>query len=366
MKFKYLVGILFCSFCILLLSCNEEDDLINEVDRTLIFYMIADNDLATEAYKDIEDIRKNTITSPRVNIIIFIDYAFEEPKIIKIINNTIETVRLYSEFNSADGDEMNKVLTHIINLFPAKKYELVLWSHGTSWLPSERLLKSFGIDEGKGMDISSLASSLPIKFDYILFDACLMGAIEVAYELRHLTNYIIASSSEVLKNGFPYHLIMQYFCDSPVDMKKIAETYYDYYNQQSGIFRSATISLIDTSELEALAAEIKKLLTENSMDFSSFDRASVQRLDVYEEQYHFDLSDFFNKAFPDVDKSAFEEQLKKTVLYKANTPQFLEMYDIKAYCGLSCYIPTNNRPDLNRCYSGLGWSIDSGMNNVIN
>jgi hypothetical protein len=131
-------------------------------------------------------------------------------------------------------------------------------------------------------------------------------------------------------------------------------------------YRSATISLIDPSELEALAAEIKKILTENSTDFSSFDRASVQRLDVYNEQYHFDLSDFFNKIFPNADKSAFEEQLKKTVLYKANTPQFIEMYDIETYCGLSCYIPFDNRPDLNRYYSDLGWSIDSGMNQLLN
>lgn len=31
-----------------------------------------------------------------------------------------------------------------------------------------------------------------------------MGGIEVAYELRNKTDYMIASPAEVISNGFPY------------------------------------------------------------------------------------------------------------------------------------------------------------------
>jgi hypothetical protein len=55
------------------------------------------------------------------------------------------------------------------------------------------------------------------------------------------------------------------------------------------------------------------------------------------------------------------EQLEKTVLYKANTEEFLEMYDINTHCGLSCYIPLDNRNDLNNYHQQLSWCNAGGF-----
>jgi hypothetical protein len=59
------------------------------------------------------------------------------------------------------------------------------------------------------------------------------------------------------------------------------------------------------------------------------------------------------------------EQLAATVLYKACTPQFIEEYDIRTFCGLSCYIPHPQRNDLNSYYQQLGWCIDSGFSRLF-
>jgi hypothetical protein len=102
---------------------------------------------------------------------------------------------------------------------------------------------------------------------------------------------------------------------------------------------------------------------------ASFDRTSVQRLDVYSEQYTFDLLDFIDKAFPDADKSLLTLQLDKTVLYKAHTPTFLDEYQLLTYCGLSSYVPLPGRTDLNGYYQTLQWFADSGYEiffNLIN
>jgi len=77
---------------------------------------------------------------------------------------------------------MKQVLNDIIQMYPAQEYGLILWSHGTSWLPAGSSLRSFGEDSGEQMNIPDLAENLPIKFDFILFDACLMVSVEVVYD----------------------------------------------------------------------------------------------------------------------------------------------------------------------------------------
>lgn len=346
-------------------SCQNDVDDIVSADRTLIVYMAADNDLSADALKNLGQIEKAYLNTG-AKLVVFIDTSDDLPRILEVTKAGSVVIQEYQEFNSVSAEKMNEVLQEIISLYPSEHYGLVLWSHGTSWLPAGSLLRAFGSDGNKQLNIPELAEALPSLFDFILFDACLMGAVEVAYELRHKVDYIIAPSTETIADGFPYELIIPELLSFEPDLKQVAQTYFNFYNNQNGAYRSATISLINASELETLAAETKKLLAGNNIDFLSFDRTSVQRLDVYDELYHFDMLDFFNKALPDADKSDFEEQLKRAVLYKDNTPQFIEMYDIDTYCGLSCYIPNYNRPDLNGYYSGLEWYIDSGMNILLN
>lgn len=139
----------------------------------------------------------------------------------------------------------------------------------------------------------------------------------------------------------------------------------DYYRQLTGIYRSATISVIDTKELAQLAEITSLLLGGNSINMDLFDRSVVQRLDSYEEQYIFDFSDFIHKAFPDIQTASFDDQLQKVVLYKAHTDEFMEDFFIKTYCGLSSYIPLKSRNDLNNYYQRLKWYKDSGYKSLF-
>jgi hypothetical protein len=214
------------------------------------------------------------------------------------------------------------------------------------------------------MNVVDLAESLPVKFDFILFDACLMGSVEVAYELKDKTDYILASSTETVYEGFPYDEIIPELSKPQVDLPQAAQRYFDYYNSLQDAYRSATVSVIDTRELSRLAGEVNKIVSENELDVS-FERTSVQRLDVYDEQYTFDLADFVEKAFPAADKNAFLARLNRTVLYKNATPEFLSGYEINAYCGLSCYIPYSLRPDLNEYYGTLSWHVACGINSLF-
>jgi hypothetical protein len=287
------------------------------------------------------------------------DVAGETPCLLKITEDGEQTIKTYQEFNSADPANMNKLFGEIAEMYPSESYGLILWSHGTSWLPAGVQLKSFVMDGNRQMNITELAEALPLHFSFILFDACLMGAVEVAYELRDKTDYIIASSTETIDSGFPYDEIVPELINPSINLRSVAQKYFDYYNEMEGDYRSATVTLIDTRELENLASLTAKIISENEIA-EDFERTKIQRLDRYEEQYTFDFADFIDKAFPSANKSALVTQLGKTVLYKAHTPAFMNEYQIETYCGLSCYIPLSGRVDLNAYYKSLQWYDDSG------
>ena len=60
-------------------------------------------------------------------------------------------------------------------------------------------------------DVSTLTEGINganIKMEYILFDDCYMSNIETAYELKNVTKYLIASTSEIMSYGMPYSKIV--------------------------------------------------------------------------------------------------------------------------------------------------------------
>jgi len=328
--------------------------------RTIIVYMAADNQLSDDAWDNLDEMQF-VFAENGVNLIVFIDPSDDLPQMLKIERGGYKLVKTYTEFNSADAIHLKQVLNEIISLFPAASYGLVLWSHGSSWLPAGVQLRSFGEDNGRQMDITALAAALPVKFDFILFDACLMGSVEALYELRDKADFIIASPTEVISMGFPYEPIIQELIKDQPDLTKVAAAHHDFYDGLPGVYRSASVSLIKTSELEQLAALTGQLVAEQPFDMGLVERTSVQRLDVFEEQYAFDFLDFMEQVFPTADLSGLKRQLDKTVLYKAHTPRFLDEFDIHAFCGLSCFIPHPQRSDLNAFYQQLAWCLDSGF-----
>jgi hypothetical protein len=328
--------------------------------RTVIIYMAADNDLSYDAYADIREMKQG-FTEKGTNLIVFFDPADDVPHILRITSGGSTKVMDYPEFDSADAMQMGKTLNDIIEMYPAEHYGLILWSHGTSWLPAGQLLRSFAQDGDRQMDIIDMGAALPLRFDFILLDACLMSAVEVAYELRGKTDFIVASPTETIYEGFPYDRIIPELLQGEPDLRKVAESYFDYYDSMQGAYRSASVSVINISEMDRLAAATAQAIAGQQFDPTSFDRSSVQRLDMYNEQYAFDFLDFIEKGVPCADIAALKEQLAMTVMYEAHTPRFLSEYDLSACCGLSCYIPNRQRDDMNTYYQRLDWCMASGF-----
>ena len=63
--------------------------------------------------------------------------------------------------------------------------------------------------------------------EYILFDDCYMSSIEVAYELKDVADYLIASTCEVMAYGMPYATMGKHLLGTP-DYRAICDDFYDF------------------------------------------------------------------------------------------------------------------------------------------
>src|SRR5690606_451936 len=247
---------------IFLCACKKDHE--NEptyADRMVLIYIAANNDLKDEAVNSVNELE--SAYQAGINLLVYLKISPESSVILKVKSDNTskivsDTVAIYGNENSSDPDFLAKVVNDARRISPASSYGLVLWSHASSWAPPLGVrLKSFGYDSGMEMDIVDLKKALPSDFQYIIFDACSMASIEAIYELRNNARYILASPTEVLSSSYPYGQIVPYLFGGKNELIKIGQSFINYYQSLGGEYASATVSLIDTEALPALAQKTK-------------------------------------------------------------------------------------------------------------
>lgn len=104
-----------------------------------------------------------------------------------------------------DPATLTDFITYCADRFPANRYGLILWDHGSG------SLGGFGYDQlfpaSGSMSVSELYGALEladVNFDFIGFDACLMATLETAYMLNYRADYMIASEETEPGIGWYY------------------------------------------------------------------------------------------------------------------------------------------------------------------
>lgn len=364
MKIKYIafILILFAG----LLSCEKEEVQISgPAGRTVLIYMAADNSLNRYGYENITKILEGAGDKNLNggNLLIYFDPIDSIPQLLQIVTDKKgiaqkKVIQTYPEQNSASVEVMNEVITSVTRDFPAESYGLVLWSHATAWLPYNvgGMLRSFGEDRGNVMELSELTEALPDNvFDFILFDACYMANIEVAYAMRHKANYLIASPTETLAEGFPYDQIIAPMFSQKAALETICSRFYNYYNNQSSY---ATVSLTSTAHLDELAAMTKEIVQGKTDDIYALPIKEIQQLEylTYNRHALYDYDDFISRLATPEQYTAFRGLMDETVLYKNHTPRAIfaigggTTLPINHYSGLSIYVPQKALTSLNAWY----------------
>ena len=215
--------------------------------------------------------------------------------------------------------------------------------------PLTRFFGSVSLAEN-AMDISTLAEGIResgLKMQYILFDACYMSNIETAYELKDVTNYMIASGSEIMAAGLPYRLMWTYLNSSTPNYSSIVSTSVNFYkNNSSAPF--CNLAAIDCRQVEKLASVMKEINAQYQLS-ASVSLDSIQHLDGFRPNLFYDLETYVDSLHPSgylLDQ--FKSQLKLTIKASDHTDEAYtciyssESFKIKNYCGITISDPSQH------------------------
>ena len=393
-------------------------------NKVILLYSAGFNNISSFLKDDIEEFKQGMLPRHNSENVVLVYSHFptkggyntpSSPTLVRLSckkDKTViaDTLKIFPEgVISASADQLENVLSYINEHFPAESYGMVFSSHATGYLPtgyyqntensssiiewsatvgreltavpyiepeydpSRPMVKSIGQDQvgtygnylSYEINLDDFASAIPMYLDYILFDACLMGGIEVAYELKDKVGKVGFSQAEVLAYGFCYETLTQHLIGSATpDLEGVCHDYFEQYETQKGVYQSATISLIDCSRLSPLAEGCKGLFKKYSERLDSLDHTQVQGFFRDNKHWFYDLeSILINAGISEDELSDLHQRLDDCVLYKAHTPKFMDDFDIHTFCGFSMYLPCQGSESLNTFYKTLKWNRDTGLVN---
>ena len=404
-------------FIVVGVSCSNGDSPdgpdapVTPVGQTVFMFFPWSNSLLSDFRRTVEDMQ--TVVAQRSmkdeRIMVFMATSEREAVLFELKKQNgrclTDTLRRYSDRPFTSRQWLTSLFSEVMTLAPASRYGMVVGCHGLAWVPvqgqrnarkrlgsqerideEDNLYKEEKIDkEGDDLmhfevqgpvttrfiggtypetqiettDLADAMADAGFHTEYILFDACYMSSVEVAYELKDVTHYLIASPTEVLSYGFPYTTMGKHLLGTP-NYKGIVDSFISFYSSYNLPY--GTVAVTDCTQLDALAAiaqQINVAATEqinvaaaeptNAASEGKLNTArsgknipnGVQIMDGYSPTLFYDLGHLMSlKDAGTVLTAAFAEQLGKTVPYKGHTSQYFTALkdapvDIKHYSGLN-------------------------------
>lgn len=358
-------------------GCGGESEDIDDVTKqTVLVYMPWSGDTRYDGlYKSLlvnldsieSAIRKNEgLDDSRV--LIFISETANSSRLYELTYNedaykcSRKTLKEYSghEYTTAAG--ITTILNDMKSMAPALNYAMMVGCHGTGWTftdcwddypnhGKQATTSDFGYaaprmnvnqadpanpgfsiegwpltrfygsvtDMSFATDIPTLAEGIEaagVKFQFIMFDDCYMANVEVAYELRNVTNYLIASTSEVMAIGFPYQTMWASLAKPTPNYSSAVNAFINFYKKYAWPYGS--VAAINCRNIEELASVMKTINEKYTFDESLID--SLQVLDGFHEGMFYDFGDYASRLCPERALSnRLESALNSVVASKAST-----------------------------------------------
>ena len=404
-------------------SPDGPDAPVTPVGQTVFMFFPWSNNLLSDFRRTVEDMQtvvaQRSMKDER--IMVFMATSEREAVLFELKKQNgrclTDTLRRYSDRPFTSRQWLTSLFSEVMTLAPASRYGMVVGCHGLAWVPvqgqrsarkrlgsqerideEDNLYKEERIDEEDNLykkerldkegddlmhfevqgpvttrfiggtypetqiettDLADAMADAGLHTEYILFDACYMSSVEVAYELKDVTHYLIASPTEVISYGFPYITMGKHLLGTP-NYKGIVDSFISFYSSYNLPY--GTVAVTDCTQLDALAAiaqQINAAATEqiNAATAEPTNAASggklntarsgknvpngVQIMDGYSPTLFYDLGHLMSlKDAGTVLTAAFAEQLDKTVPYKGHTDQYFTALkdapvDIKHYSGLN-------------------------------
>jgi len=352
-----------------------------EVSWTVIVYMAADNNLEKYAIGDINDM-EFTGGSEDVNVVVQVDRAEgyddsnedwtdtrryliqEDIEDMAGIEVNSELVGELDETNTGDPATLVDFATWAIKTYPADQYALIIWDHGGSWFGAA----ADNSADGDMLTLPELDGALTTirqetqleKFEFIGFDACLMGALEVYQTLVAHTYYAIASPELVPGFGWNYADVLLEMVDNPdITVEDlgylIIDSFVEFYSRREG-YSNVILGMVDLEVLTPLNEAINAFTLEallNPADllttlvaarngttvYGGLDNPAYT--DVWAAVELFQLMDLFAKG---TENTALAESAAQVVALGRDVMTYSQGTGIlENLPGMSVYFPRNQR-----------------------
>lgn len=273
----------------------------------------------------------------------------------------LDTLNVNAPYNAITKENLTSLLNQVNSYSNTGYYSILVGCHGSGWTPrgSEfardnyyaKPSRSFG---GSGIDMQydlsdlsyAIANSAMKKVEFVSFDDCYMANVETAYELRDVTNYLVASTSEVMGDGFPYDTLFKYMLGTP-DYDNICQSFYNFYIKNSSPY--GTLAAIRCGDaIKQMASVMKAINSTYTFDQSKLN--DVQYLDGYHVHVFYDLEAYYDQlgALPPLSAN-FKTALDNLVPYKVYTPYiYTNLYNnhdtikVNTFSGITISDPTKN------------------------
>ncbi len=335
------------------------------ITRTIMIYIVG-SDLEREngcATVDIQEMIDAEFDSDKVQVVICAGGSWvwqnevvsnTETSYYQVTDDTLVKVEQVHQNNMGNDKTLSDFLKWSFSEYPADRYSLILWDHGGG------PLYGYGEDEisGDALSMQELREAMadsPFdgdnKMEFLGFDACLMGCVEIAWLFKDYAQYFVASQETEPGTGWNYEFLSNVSScrDGGEIGRAIIDSYFEFYDeifelypwQESELTLSCVdLSKIDTVEkvLDSLFSGVNQSVLSGGFVAASRCRSWTKTFGKSSTSHDFDLVDLTHLASllssTYTKASALEQAIDDAVVYSRS--------NIRNANGLSVYHPYEN------------------------
>jgi len=245
-------------------------------DWTIAMYWASDNNL--DEYTDyfVQLWMDHLTNRDDVALCVFIDRLDLPANISTLTEDGWQEVARYEEVNSSSPETLASFVDYALTepSLASENFMLMVQDHGNGYLglcsdeglPDSDLPKVWMSIDDLGVGIRSALDSTGKDIDIISLDACTLGTVEIAYELRGTASFMVASQLGVPFDGQNYIALLEGLSENPgiepFDLAcKLVDDYGAWYSAPLHTLPTlypymqdfASLSVIDLTAMEVLA-----------------------------------------------------------------------------------------------------------------
>ncbi len=229
---------------------------------TLAVFLNGDNNLDPFGLEDMKEMSA-VGSNDWLNMVVLMDRENGPAALYYIEKGNIKKLKDMGELDMGDYKQLVAFARLVANDFPAKRYILGIWNHGSGWKNAgKKVFRGISYDDQSGNHITTAQLGLALReikgifghnIDILNFDACLMQMAEVIYACRGTVDYIVASEEVEPGKGTPYDDVFKHLTPSiktDTFAKTWVKAFVSSYSGGSQGHDDCTQSAIDVAAME--------------------------------------------------------------------------------------------------------------------